>query len=93
MGQLEETVRVILELRRTIARYRENFEGNEAQTRVSLIDPCCGRWDGTSVILTKSRLKPEGAQGCGLRVEGFSVWESIDDRGGKEAQQAFRRRA
>ena len=39
MGQLEETVRVILESRRKIARFQENLEGNEAQTRVILIDP------------------------------------------------------
>ena len=39
MGQLEETVRVIVELRAAMARFRENLEGNEVQTRASLIDP------------------------------------------------------
>lgn len=64
MGQLEETVRVILELRRTIARYRENFEGNEAQTRVSLIDPMLRAlgWD----VSNPAEVAQETGRGAGF---------------------------
>ena len=64
MGQLEETVRVILELRRTIARYQENFEGNEAQTRVSLIDPMLRAlgWD----VSNPDEVAQETGRGAGV---------------------------
>lgn len=39
MGRLEDTVQVIVDLRRTIDSFREHLERNEIQTRSSLIDP------------------------------------------------------
>ena len=44
---LDELVGVIETLKSRINEHRSVLQGNEAQTRLSLIDLCCGRWDGT----------------------------------------------
>ncbi len=92
MGQLEETVRVILELRQSIARFQENFEGNEAQTRVSLIDPMLRTlgWDvsnpaevaqetGRGVGVADYALKDRNSGMPLILVEAKSLNRSLDD--------------
>ncbi len=39
MARIEETVLAIFELRGTLTRFRANLQGNEVQTRATLIDP------------------------------------------------------